>query len=96
MPCSIRRPDPAARPSAPADVPICVSYRVHPGLVSHAADHAVFMHCLPARRGDEVSEHVVDGARSLVWEQVACRAPALQAALYVLVRSGKASTAANS
>ena len=71
-------------------------YRVHPGLMSHAADHAVFMHCLPARRGDEVSEHVVDGARSLVWEQVACRAPALQAALYVLVRSGKASTAANS
>ena len=54
------------------------------------------MHCLPARRNDEVSEHVVDGARSLVWEQVACRAPALQAALYVLVGSGKASTAANS
>jgi ornithine carbamoyltransferase len=62
-------------------------YRVHPGLMALAKHRAVLLHCLPARRSEEVSEHVIDGARSLTWEQVRNRVPAIRAALYVLVRA---------
>ena len=38
-------------------------------LIGRARPHAVFLHCLPAHRGEEVSAEVVDGRQSLVWEQ---------------------------
>jgi ornithine carbamoyltransferase len=50
-----------------------------------AADDAVFLHCLPAHRGQEVSAAVIDGPQSAVWQQAANRLPAEQAALYALV-----------
>jgi ornithine carbamoyltransferase len=59
-------------------------FQVHPGLMHSAKPEAVFMHCLPARRGEEVSEHVMDGRRSIVWEQAGNRVPAMQAVLYAL------------
>ncbi len=37
--------------------------------MSHTASHAVFLHCLPAHRGEEVTAEVVDGPTSLVWQQ---------------------------
>jgi ornithine carbamoyltransferase len=46
-----------------------------------AGPDAVFLHCLPAHRGEEVSASVVDGPRSLVWEQSASRLPAQRALL---------------
>ena len=55
-----------------------------------AKDRAIFMHSLPARRGEEVNAHVIDGARSVVWEQVANRVPAEQATIYALVRAASA------
>jgi len=47
-------------------------YQVNEALVAHCPD-AVFMHCLPARRGEEVTDAVIDGPRSVVLEQAANR-----------------------
>ena len=44
-------------------------YQVTANLFKHAASSAVFMHCLPAHRGEEVTNQVVDGPRSIVWDQ---------------------------
>jgi ornithine carbamoyltransferase len=60
------------------------SYRVTPALLARAKPAAVFMHCLPARPGEEVSAAVIDGPHSIVWEQAANRLPAEQAAIYAL------------
>jgi ornithine carbamoyltransferase len=44
-------------------------YRVDEALMEAAGKDAVFMHCLPAHRGEEVAEEVLEGWRSIVWEQ---------------------------
>ncbi len=43
-------------------------YRVDEALMARAAPRAVFLHCLPAHRGEEVTDAVLDGERSLAWE----------------------------
>ncbi|MEK9831762.1 MAG: ornithine carbamoyltransferase [Rhodospirillaceae bacterium] len=48
-------------------------YRVDEALMAHAADDAVFMHCLPVYRGDEVTAEVVDGPQSVVWTEAGNR-----------------------
>jgi ornithine carbamoyltransferase len=47
------------------------AYRVDTNLMQGADREAVFLHCLPARRGEEVQAEVIDGPRSLVWTLVA-------------------------
>ena len=59
-------------------------YRVTPELMAAAAPQAVFMHCLPAHRGEEVMPEVIDGPQSLVFAQAANRLPTEQAVLYAL------------
>jgi ornithine carbamoyltransferase len=44
-------------------------YQVDEALMAAAAPDAVFLHCLPAHRGEEVTEAVIDGPQSLVWEE---------------------------
>jgi len=44
-------------------------YQVNEKLMSHAAPGAVFLHCLPAHRGQEVTEEIIDGPRSIVFDQ---------------------------
>ncbi len=44
-------------------------YRVTEKLMEHASNRVVFMHCLPAHRGEEVEAKVIDGDRSIVWRQ---------------------------
>jgi ornithine carbamoyltransferase len=50
-----------------------------------AAPHAVALHCLPAHRGEEIAAEVLDGPRSLAWDQAANRLPIQQAVLARLV-----------
>ena len=45
-------------------------YKITQSLMSKAKDNAIFMHCLPAVRGEEVSEKVIDGNNSVIWQQV--------------------------
>ncbi|MCY4069431.1 MAG: ornithine carbamoyltransferase [Acidimicrobiaceae bacterium] len=56
-------------------------FTVNRALMSDAADSAVFMHCLPAHRGEEVEAAVIDGPRSRVWPQAANRMHAARALL---------------
>lgn len=55
-------------------------YRVDDALMAHAPD-ALFLHCLPAHRGEEVTDSVLDGAQSVVWDQAENRLHAQKAVL---------------
>ena len=46
-----------------------VRYQVNPGLVKNAKDDYIFMHCLPAHRGDEVVDEVIDSNNSVVFDE---------------------------
>jgi ornithine carbamoyltransferase len=52
-------------------------FRVDAALLAHAKESAVVMHCLPAHRGEEITNDVLDGAASLVWRQVFHRRTAM-------------------
>ena len=60
-------------------------YRVTSELLDLGAPGAVFMHCLPAHRGEEVAAAVIDGPRSVVFQQAENRLPTEMAILYALV-----------
>jgi ornithine carbamoyltransferase len=60
-------------------------FRVTGDLMRLASDEAVFMHCLPAHRGQEVDADVIDGPQSIVFEQAANRMPTEQAILFDLI-----------
>ena len=60
-------------------------YTVDGALMAAAEPGAVFLHCLPAHRGEEVAAEVIDGPRSLVWQQAANRMDAARAVLVDLV-----------
>ncbi len=49
------------------------AYQVNAALMRHAPPEAVFMHCLPAHRGEEVADEVIDGPQSVVFQQAANR-----------------------
>jgi ornithine carbamoyltransferase len=61
------------------------AYQVDDALMRSAKPGAVFMHCLPAHRGLEVTADVIDGPSSIVWEQAANRLPTEQATLHTLI-----------
>ncbi|MHB8528386.1 MAG: ornithine carbamoyltransferase [Caulobacteraceae bacterium] len=56
-------------------------YQVDEALMARAAGDAVFLHCLPAHRGEEVTEAVIDGRSSLVWDEAENRVHAQKAVL---------------
>ena len=67
-------------------------YRVDGNLMAHALPQARFMHCLPAHRGDEVTDEVMDGPNSLVFDQAENRLHAQKAVLALLIRGETALT----
>ena len=48
---------------------ILKSYQVNKNLMKKAKPNAIFMHCLPVGRGEEVTDEVIDGKQSVVWRQ---------------------------
>jgi ornithine carbamoyltransferase len=63
-------------------------YQVNAKLMAEAAPHAVFMHCLPAHRGLEVTDEIMDGKQSVIFEQAENRLHAQKAILYLLLGGG--------
>jgi ornithine carbamoyltransferase len=63
-------------------------YQVDADLMTLAGPGAVFLHCLPARRGEEVTADVIDGLQSVVWQQSANRLPTEEALLVFLTGGG--------
>jgi ornithine carbamoyltransferase len=68
--------------------PIFKPYQVNEALMSHAAPTAVFMHCLPAHRNAEVTDAVLDGPQSVVFDQAENRMHAQKALLLMLLGKG--------
>jgi ornithine carbamoyltransferase len=64
-------------------------YQVDSQLMGVAQRDAVFLHCLPAHRGQEVTAEVIDGPQSLVFDQATNRLPTAQALLHALVRAAE-------
>jgi ornithine carbamoyltransferase len=62
------------------------AYQVTTELMEHAVDDAIFLHCLPADREYEVASEVIDGPRSVVWDEAENRLHAQKALLVWLLR----------
>ena len=67
---------------------IFAPFQVNQKLFSYAAKHAVFMHCLPAHRGDEVTAAVIDSPRSVVFDQAENRLHVQKSILVLLLEGG--------
>ena len=61
------------------------AWRVDAAIMDLASKDAVFMHCLPAHRGDEVTADVIDGPRSVVWDEAENRLHAQKALMEYLL-----------
>jgi ornithine carbamoyltransferase len=60
-------------------------FQVNSGLLAKANSAALFMHCLPAHRGEEVSAEVLDHPNSVVWDEAGNRLHAQKALLELLI-----------
>jgi len=73
---------------AEARVPIFQPYQVNDQLMAKASPRAVFMHCLPAHRGQEVTDAVMDSAQSVIFDQAEGRLHVQKAILMLLLWDG--------
>jgi ornithine carbamoyltransferase len=65
---------------------VLAPFAVTEKLMSMCAKDSIFMHCLPAHRGEEVEASVIDGPRSVIWREAFHRRTTIQAIIYHLVR----------
>jgi ornithine carbamoyltransferase len=63
-------------------------YIVDEALMSKAASHAIVLHCLPAHRGEEISDEVIEGPASVVWDEAENRMHVQKALLEMLILEG--------
>jgi len=61
-------------------------FQVDQALLKHAAKDVIVMHCLPAHRGEEISENVLEGPKSVVWDQAENKLHMHKAILEVLMK----------
>jgi ornithine carbamoyltransferase len=66
--------------------PALSPFAVTENLMRLTSKDSVFMHCLPAHRGEEVEASVIDGPRSVVWREAYHRRTTIQSILYHLVK----------
>jgi ornithine carbamoyltransferase len=66
---------------ADARIAAMTPFQVNEALMAQAAGDAVFLHCLPAHRGEEVTDAVIDGPRSAVWDEAENRIHAQKSVL---------------
>ncbi|MGC9527723.1 MAG: ornithine carbamoyltransferase [Limnospira sp.] len=66
-------------------IPIFMPFQVNEKLVGTAADDAIVLHCLPAHRDEEITDGVIEGPRSRVWDQAENRMHAQKALLASLL-----------
>jgi ornithine carbamoyltransferase len=67
---------------------VFAAYRVTKELIGAADPGALFMHCLPAHRGQEVTDEVLDSPQSIVYDQAENRLHAQKALLILLMQDG--------
>lgn len=67
---------------------ILTPYQVNAQLMSCAAKEAIFMHCLPAHRGEEVTDEIIDGPQSVVFDEAENRLHAQKGVLYWCLAPG--------
>ena len=61
-------------------------FAINDNLMALTAEDSIFMHCLPAHRGEEVAASVIDGPKSVIWREAYHRRTTIQALLYHLTR----------
>jgi ornithine carbamoyltransferase len=71
--------------SADARIPIFQPYQVNKQLLNSADPDVIVLHCLPAHRGEEITEEVMEGSRSRIWDQAENRMHAQKALLASLL-----------
>jgi ornithine carbamoyltransferase len=69
------------QPGGEAVIAAMEPYQVNAGVMAAAAPDAWFLHCLPAHRGEEVTDEVIDGPQSVVWDEAENRIHAQKSVL---------------
>ena len=69
----------------PAKVKALMPYQVNSDVLALASKDAVFMHCLPAHRGEEVTEDVIDSTRSIIFQEAENRLHVQKAVMCLLM-----------
>jgi ornithine carbamoyltransferase len=67
-------------------IKVLAPFAITDSLISLTTSDSIFMHCLPAHRGEEVAASVIDGPKSVIWREAYHRRTTIQALLYHLTR----------